>query len=70
MEEKGRRYLRAWTTRVLEVPSILDVRARERSTRRESRAPEPRGAVEMWVQGRVPCHPSDGGAWEHLLARV
>ena len=45
MEEKGRRYLRAWTTRVLEVPSILDVRARERSARRESRAPEPRDAV-------------------------
>jgi len=20
------------------------------------------------VQGRVPCHPSGGGAWEHLLA--
>ena len=33
------------------MPSILDVRARERSTRRESRAPEPRGAVGTWVQG-------------------
>ena len=45
MEEKGRCYLRAWTARVPEVPFILDVHARERSTRRESRAPEPRGVV-------------------------
>ena len=33
------------------MPSILDVRARERDTRRESRAPEPRGAVGTRVQG-------------------
>ena len=33
-------------------------------------APEPRGVVGTRVQWRVPCQPSDGGAWEHLLARV